>query len=810
MKSYCHIYGQFGQTADRFSTELDHLLKLGLVCDTDFAFEQAARNRAPLAKLREHGGLIAPNIYPAECDSACHDPNWWKYSEAECVRLLRLARQRFEALDLGPLLAVNTYTPGNGFVAACRQLGIRYILGFCAPTVIEDGGWSISHYGSPLSPYFISGEDYRKPENPGARTDAVMMVSMELRNPLVCLNHWSEGPWCPVNAMAVDRWLEPGGEPLPFLQVAEDWLRQTELTGTPRFFHLNLQYFFAGRTYEHNRRALEWLADQRDKGRLDIGSVATWAERMRSAGGFVRQPTYWRGEMMGSHVGHRSGSFADVIVDESLDRQAVWQHPQAVPRRCYDYRKAWDYPAFEPTGLAPASEPFAGIEVQTGILSDHGTTLRVEVVISNTGESRIVPLALWDLLKDCAGPFDVEAPGDWQAGVLPHPAGTTGAVLLEGLIPAGRTRLELVIRFAEKHPCTHRRSWGQLLEAQTFEHRRQPYTYLVSQTPERFVVRVRSTGEDVRVETLCGMDHEERPLPVNGLAVSFDGTRLVCWHRFWGVRADELEIEGVEEVEARLRRQTAEVVNALAPGLEIPAPGYQLFGNIRDQSRWDRTLARAAGEAEIKRMNEWFHGQRPDAGETVIEVHPGIHLPRGSITKVLGHEFDAVKCADGYGFKELCADYPQGWDWGVAAWVQWRHLRLSVGGLQGGQGRFTLHLHAFDPESRDISQRVHFFDAAAMLPDTTTTLGALAPEYCVKAAWDLPSGLAGRWEPAALCSIPIPSECRQWKEIGIWICPLEKMKLHDWIAEKGAPGMISHLWVTQSPEENSPNTKHQK
>ncbi|NDG70208.1 MAG: hypothetical protein EBY32_02690 [Proteobacteria bacterium] len=100
---------------------------------------------------------------------------------------------------------------------------------------------------------------------------------------------------------------------------------------------------------------------------MEIGSVTTWAERMQSAGGFVRQPTYWRGEMMGSHVGHRPGSFPDVIVDESLVRQAVWKHPHAVPQRCYDYGKTWSYTAFEPTGTAPASEPFAGIEVKTKI-----------------------------------------------------------------------------------------------------------------------------------------------------------------------------------------------------------------------------------------------------------------------------------------------------------------------------------------------------------------------------------------------------------------------------------------------------------
>jgi hypothetical protein len=197
-------------------------------------------------------------------------------------------------------------------------------------------------------------------------------------------------------------------------------------------------------------------------------------------------------------------------------------------------------------------------------------------------------------------------------------------------------------------------------------------------------------------------------------------------------------------------------------------------------------------------MNAWFRQQRPDAGEVVIEAHPGLCLPRGSITKVLGHEFDDVRCADGFGFMELCADYPQGWDWGVAAWVQWRHLRLQVEGLQKQGEAYIIHLHAFDPENRDISQRVHFFNPAA--PEVHSTSAPKMEqrlELCAVTHWVLPKGLDGRWQPGALCSVRIPEECLKWKAIGIWICPLEKMKLHDWVAEKGAPGLFSHLWVTR-------------
>jgi hypothetical protein len=27
---------------------------------------------------------------------------------------------------------------------------------------------------------------------------------------------------------------------------------------------------------------------------------------------------------------------------------------------------------------------------------------------------------------------------------------------------------------------------------------------------------------------------------------------------------------------------------------------------------------------------------------------------------------------------------------------------------------------------------------------------------------------------------------------------MNKMKLHDWVAEQGAPGLISHVWVTRA------------
>lgn len=68
----------------------------GLVCDTTFSFgPQAERHRGVLAEIINAGGLVAPNVYPAMLDPNCRDPNWWKYPEDECIRLLRLVQERF-------------------------------------------------------------------------------------------------------------------------------------------------------------------------------------------------------------------------------------------------------------------------------------------------------------------------------------------------------------------------------------------------------------------------------------------------------------------------------------------------------------------------------------------------------------------------------------------------------------------------------------------------------------------------------------------------------------------------------------------
>lgn len=786
--AFCHIYAQFDQVGDRLGDDWDHLAALGLVADVTVTLAQAERHRAVLERVQAAGGLVALNWYPRDADPACANPNWWRYSRDECLRLVRIAQERFAALGLGPLAALSTYTPGNPLVSACRSAGIGFLTGFCAPTVIEDGGWDIAHYGSPLSPFFVSDEDFRKPEDPGLRPDPLLIASMELRNPLVCARHWSEGPWCPLNAQAVDRWLEPSETPWPFLRSAEDWIRQGELDGDQRFFHINLQYFFATACRDHNRRALEWLARQRDTGRLEVGGLRAWAQRLRNSGGLVPQATWWRGEMAGFHVGNRLGFHPDTVVDESLERQTVFSEGEAAPQRLYDYRPHWDCHPFRPAGGDPASADASGI----GLLSTHTDTpegRRVSLTVDNRGAPRLLPLADWSALADAAGPFVC----DDGARVLPHPTGRGGLLLVERLWPTGTTTMTITVRHAGAGATRHRRQWGSLIEAQTFVIDRRPCTVLAVQAPARVLLGLRAVRPDLvgaAVEGLSGLERSAGFLSAEAQPLVLDGTRLASWVRVWDRYADEIELDHVAEAEAALRTVTTALVTRLTPGTTVPVPGYQRHGDLTDPTRWDLGLGRAAGEAEIGAIDARLATLRPGLGRIVASLHPGACLPCGSITKVLGHAFDRSSTQDGFAIHELCADYPQAWAPGVAGWVQWRMLTLALSGPWKRACRYRLHLHAVDPESRDLVQRVHVYDADAA-PEGRLSL-------CLESSWSPPAGIAARFDADAFLSVDLPPMCLDWKRIGVWISPLERSKLRHWVDERGAAGLIMHLWIEEA------------
>lgn len=802
-KVFLHIYGQFDQVGDRLKEVIQHLFNLDMVFDCTLSFEQLEKYPEICRRIIAMGGLIAPSVYPSYFEPSVMDTNWWKLDEVECERLLRLAVHRYKTFGIGPMDAVTTYTPGNDFIRACRKLGIKYLLGFCAPTLAEDGGWEIAQYGAHLSPYFVSDEDFRKPENPGDRKDSFMIVNMELRNPLVCVEYHVEGPLCPLNTQSADRTLEPGDEPLQYIAFAEDLLKQAEITGRKYFLDINLQYFFTDKCFNINRRAIEWLSMQRDGGRLEVGGIRAWADTLRANEGDIRQSSYWRGEMMGFHPGGRPGNLPDIVVDENLARQASWFYPNVLPQKYYRYLNKWDYPSFIKDGSLPPSECFENIHVETSIIYDGMDSRKLKVSIRNLGEETVTALCLWECLTGLVGPFEIcISNSNLSVLEVPNPCGVGGAVIIDGWFAKGEMEFILDIKFLTKRKEHYLKKFGCIVEGRTFYYNRQPYTYLVTQVPEKFFLEAEINlplcGTPITVERLAGIDYEIESTEKRTVLLKFDGRKLSCWNRIWGVTASQISIDSIdiELLEEKFRKKTEAFVNELCmetgvDPMQVPKPGFQVFtfpGNLQPEEI--KTIARMSGDREIKRKNKWLRELNPGIDKILIEAHLGIYSPKGSINKVLSHRFNEIKVGKEFHFQETCADYPLTPEYGISGYVQWRSLNFFIEGLKGKKGDYYLHLHSFDVENRGTFLRVHLYDAGRTEDDRE--------EICIVHDWHLPSGIENRFNPKALVTVKVPHICHTWEKIGIWISPLEGGILYDWIKERGSPGFLSSLWLTGS------------
>ena len=58
MKSFCQIYAQWDQVGSRMAEVAAHLLGLGLVCDTTFAFPRAEKRRGVLHRIAAARGWV--------------------------------------------------------------------------------------------------------------------------------------------------------------------------------------------------------------------------------------------------------------------------------------------------------------------------------------------------------------------------------------------------------------------------------------------------------------------------------------------------------------------------------------------------------------------------------------------------------------------------------------------------------------------------------------------------------------------------------------------------------------------------------
>ena len=778
-KAICHVYGQLDQTGDRTGEVLEHLARRDIPADISFNWRAEAATLARVRAWQRRGNLAAPNVYPGSVDRACTNSNWWAYSTAECVRLLKLARRRMQSQGFADFNAVNTYTPGNGFVAACKKLGIRHLLGFCAPTIINDGHWQITHAGAPLSPYFAGREDFRKPELP-ATENSLLISSMELRNPFTCRENWSEGPFCPLNLIMGDRTIEAGTMPVETMAMCEDFIRLSELTGVPRFFHINLQYFTSPKCFDLNARMLDWLADQRDQGRLVFTGLQGYADRLRAGGGLVPQATYWRGECMGQMVGGQPGNGNEALVLETMAGQWQFRRGAGGAEQFFDYTQRWNYAPFHPTGDEPKSQGYAAavrVQAPRDRRRERDLVLQIKAPLA-----RLV--AVWDALENLAAPFRVTAcENAAHAEVVPHPGGTGGVILVSDRRARGAVRL--TITHGGRKTNNHSRRVRDLISVETAWIFGEPVTRLAPLVPAALDFNVAfSGGKRIRCEFIEGPRFGGRTLRAGAsYRATLNGQHSTSMVRFWGVTADALEFDEreLDAIQARLR---AEASRLAAPG---KSAGYLTCAPESACPAWIRRAASRGADADIQRVDAIV---RKRFGQPRASYHMASDLPYGSKGRVRSTFYDRTARRGREAMFPLFYDYGQSYGPGITGWNQFLRINLGVRGLARGK-RYRLVLHLFDPEQRNTRLRItaHATNAAGE--------GRKGPEVVLRDPFLVAQGIEARYNGDAFISVPLPAACRSGEAVDVGLHSHSEYRLYDRLTENFGFVFLAHAWLVE-------------
>jgi hypothetical protein len=791
--AYCHIYGQVGQARDRLPEVLAGLTRREIPADIEFDLSAPPLVLAACLEWQRRGNLVAPNVYPANLDPTCTNSNWWSYSEAECLRLLTIVRERLLALGFERADAINTYTPGNAMIRAAKHLGFRHLLGFCAPTCANDGHWQITHTGAPLAPFFASEEDYRKPEAPPA-DGGLLISSMELRNPFTCLENWNEGPFCPLNLIMGDRSIETGELPLETLAMCEDFIRLGELTGEPRFFHLNLQYFTSPKCFDLNERMLDWLKVQEQRGRIKFIGLRDYATLLRQTGGVLPQTTWWRGECMGQHVGGQRGEGSECIVCEDSDGQWQFRRGAAGPERCFNYQRKWDYPPFHPKAELPASE---GYDVAVTVLESVATgTDAVTVAFSADAQpgGGVRRFCLWDVLKDVRGPFTILTLSDGllRVEVVPHPGGTGAALLVDADLTAP-LHGKITVRHSGSKPDNHSRNWEDLIIGETTWVHGQPITRVTSTVPYPLELSMGFLSRSpVRTEWVVGKDWGSKLLPAEGCWTGcLDGTRSASMVRFWGVTADQIEISEAQcaEIREQAERQTARL--AALGGVSIPAGEILRYSREAELPAWVHEAARHGADREIAQANEMAGKIAALAsGRIVAAIHMAADLPVGSKGRVRSSFFDRVERDGDAELFAIYYDYGQAYQPGVAGWNQFWRVNLGLRGLQPDKS-YEVILNAYDPEGRMTTLRTtaHATDVHAET--------AASPEMVLANAFLAAQGIENRFSAAAFNRLSIPREVRGSAAVNIGLYSNSEQRVYDRLTENLGFVFLSHAWLLE-------------
>jgi hypothetical protein len=524
------------------------------------------------ARMRhEYGDRVVAFINAQWVIPGCPNTNLFQLSEELQTEGFDLTRRLWEALGVGPLSLIGSYTLGRSTIPAARRVGIKAINSLCQWQNYLDGNsdnhWKINHWAAPIAPYYAADDDFRKvgPEK------SVVMFGMGTASSVRSYTIFSmEG--CPTLCYPNCRYSQDAevANIHRFYHAVESWLADTVNNTEPVFFTVGLENFLRKPDWARaNAMGVEYLVKRARTAKLVFASAADIADFYLRTYDCQPAHIYYQPD---TYCGYREAKkplrLPDRIEYSDARMHSLHVEDDPVPQLLWDFTRPWFEPEWadqkELRGdlklitpeqvrdgqCVPAAVNLMNVTAKIDWISrDNG----VEIVVHlNTPQPlAFLPVALWKIPLDPKSIKSVEVSpaGQWK-NLTDHTTGNLHGLLLCREIPAGRSECRICLTGLARSPQPSFFSLAQgKIHAKTFYVQNVPYTYLwrSEHTPPGILELVVPGDKEVRV-LYNDRDHTEYPSS-GKLSIHFKDDWKTQAPVLVGIPANELDPNSIFSVQ---------------------------------------------------------------------------------------------------------------------------------------------------------------------------------------------------------------------------------------------------------------------
>ena len=278
------------------------------------------------------------------------DANLWRFDDDLQREGIQQAAQLWDALGVGPMEIMGSYTFGHTTPRIARALGVKILDSLVQWQDWRDGTdnnqWLINHWGAPIFPYYVADDDFRKVAPGRSIVAFTQATNSDVRAYDIMTD---EGQPQLDFRRTYGKQMGESSNIDRFQTTVDLWLAEAPYQAEPLFVSVGLENFVDSPDWnEANKRGVRYLREQAQHHKLVFTSAADIAGYFERH--YAVQPEnwlVWPDVYAGQPGEYKPRQLPDRIEVSNAQFHSVHEDGASLPRFFWDFTRAWSEPVWD-------------------------------------------------------------------------------------------------------------------------------------------------------------------------------------------------------------------------------------------------------------------------------------------------------------------------------------------------------------------------------------------------------------------------------------------------------------------------------